>query len=81
MVPGPSVNLHHLVPRSHGGRDSEAVHRVCHNKIHAELSEKELAQSYRSWEALRGHPEIARFICWVRRKHPEFIDWNKSPRK
>lgn len=81
LIPGPSVNEHHLVPRSHGGRVAEAVHRVCHDKIHAVLTERDLARDYRTWETLRQHPEIARFVGWVRRKHPEFVDWNKAPRR
>jgi hypothetical protein len=81
LIAGPSVNEHHLIPRSHGGRVVGGVHRVCHDKIHAVLSEKDLARDYATWEALRGHPEIARFIDWVRRKPPEFMDWNKAPRR
>ena len=29
-------------------------------------------------EALRAHPEIARFIAWVQRKHPEWNAWHRS---
>ncbi len=81
LVPGPSVNAHHLVPRTFGGRVAEPVHRICHDKIHAVLDEKELRDRYSTWEALRAHPEIAGFVAWVRRKHPEFVDWNRSPRR
>ncbi|MFV3129668.1 HNH endonuclease signature motif containing protein [Niveispirillum sp. KHB5.9] len=72
LVAGPSVELHHLVPRSQGGKETVALHRVCHRKIHAELSEKELARSYTTLESLRAHPDIAAFIGWVARKPPEF---------
>ena len=40
IVPGPSADEHHLVPRSQGGRDKTLVHRVCHRKIHATFSAK-----------------------------------------
>lgn len=72
LVAGPSVEEHHLVPRSQGGRETVPLHRVCHRKIHAELSEKELARGYATLEALRAHPDIAAFIAWVARKPPEF---------
>ncbi|AKJ28372.1 HNH endonuclease [Caldimonas brevitalea] len=80
-MPGPSADEHHLVPKSEGGRDKTLVHRVCHRKIHATFSEKELAREYASWEALRGHPEIASFIAWVRKKPPEFYDRSVRPNR
>ena len=76
LVPGPSVDEHHLVPKSRRGRDKFLVHRVCHTKIHATLSEKELADHYNTWEALRAQPEITVFIDWVRKKPPEFMARN-----
>lgn len=44
------------------------VCRPCHDHIHAVLSEKELAAVYATREALVGHPEIARFVAWIRRR-------------
>src|SRR5215208_6517773 len=41
LVTGSSVNQHHLVPRSRNGRDTIALHRICHAAIHAARSEKE----------------------------------------
>src|SRR5262245_51938663 len=73
MVLGPSADEHHLVPKSKRGRDKFLVHRVCHTKIHATLTEKELADSYHTWEALREQPEIAAFIAWVQKKPPEYM--------
>jgi hypothetical protein len=81
MVEGSSVDRHHWVPRSHGGREQAPMHQVCHRKVHAVLSEAELARAYDSAEALRGHPEIARFVAWVRRKPPEWNAWHRSPRR
>lgn len=80
MVRGPSVDEHHLVPRSRGGRDTHLVHRVCHRKIHATLTERELAEHYPTFEALRQHPEIAAFIRWLRNKPPEFYDRSAKTR-
>lgn len=72
LIAGPSVEEHHLLPRSQGGKEKVPLHRVCHRKIHAELSEKELARGYTTLDALRAHPGIAAFIQWVARKPPEF---------
>lgn len=80
MVPGASVDEHHLVPRSEGGVAKEKVHRICHRKIHATFSEKELARQFHTWEALRAHPAIADFIRWVANKPPEFYRRNVSAR-
>ncbi|TWB45069.1 HNH endonuclease signature motif containing protein [Nitrospirillum pindoramense] len=80
LVPGPSVELHHLVPRSEGGRVTVPLHRVCHRKIHAELTERELAVAYATVAALRAHPAIAAFIRWVANKPPEFTT-RTAPRR
>lgn len=74
LVPGPSIDAHHLIPRTYKGTETVTVHRVCHGKIHAVLSEKDLRDHYHTMARLRGHPEIAKFIRWVRKKHPEFTD-------
>ena len=81
LVPGPSADEHHLVPKSQRGREKFLVHRVCHTKIHATLSEKELALRYNTWGALRAHPQIAAFIAWVQKKPPEYMDRNIRPRE
>lgn len=76
---GPSVDEHHLLPRSQGGKVKFAIHRICHRKIHATLSERELAAGYTSWEALRSHPEISVFIHWLTNKPPTFYDNSRRP--
>jgi 5-methylcytosine-specific restriction endonuclease McrA len=78
LVPGASVDEHHLVPRSEGGAAKELVHRICHRKIHATFTEKELARDFSDWPALRSHPLIADFIRWVANKPPEFYRRNAT---
>jgi len=80
MLPG-SANLHHLVPKSFGGRETVLLHRICHDKIHATLSERELARHYPSIEALLAHPEIKRFVAWVKRRPPGFGGGNRRKRE
>lgn len=81
LIAGPSVNEHHLVPRSHRGRDKVRMHRICHNKIHSVFSERELASFYHTWPRLLAHPEIAVFVDWVRKKPSEYFDKNRPPRR
>ncbi len=81
MIDGPSVDRHHWVPKSEGGCETEAIHLVCHRMIHRVFDERELATAYADPAAVRAHPEIARFVAWVRKQPPEYVDWPKSPRK
>ena len=76
---GPSVDEHHLVPRSQGGKAKALIHRICHRKIHATLTEKELADRYSTWEALKAHPDIAVFMRWVANKPAAFYDNSRRP--
>ncbi len=48
------------------------LHQICHNEIHASLTETELAQSYSTIAALRGHPRLEKFIRWVAKRPPGF---------
>ncbi len=72
---------HHLVPRLRGGKGGETVllHQICHNEIHATLSETDLARDYCSIAALRAHPRLAAFITWVQKRPPGFR--SKTPGK
>jgi len=81
MVEGPSVDRHHWIPRTEGGRKQSPLHQVCHRKIHAVLTEREIAVAYPDPERLRSHPEIARFVAWVQRKPPEWNDWHRGGRR
>jgi 5-methylcytosine-specific restriction endonuclease McrA len=67
-----NIDRHHLVPKSLKGREQFPIHKVCHRKIHATFSEKELLRNYHTWEALKGHEDIRSFIEWVARKPAEF---------
>jgi hypothetical protein len=80
LVAASSVNQNHLVPRSRDGRETVALHRICHAAIHAALSEKELEHQYNTIERLREHPRLSRFIAWVRPKPPEFWARTRQPR-
>lgn len=72
---GVPQSLHHLVPKLKGGRRGPTVllHQICHNEIHATLTEAELARNYATAEALRSHPRLANFAAWVATKPPGFL--------
>ena len=79
LIPGPSVNEHHLVPRSHRGRDTVTLHRICHSKIHSIFSERELADYYNTFERLLENEDMRKFVSWVRKKDPEYVGRNVKP--
>lgn len=80
------LTRHHLIPRTrHANRRNKRdfarddvrsriawLCRPCHNHIHAVLSEKDMERHYNTVEALRDHPEIARFATWLATKPAGF---------
>ncbi|NBC33000.1 MAG: HNH endonuclease [Alphaproteobacteria bacterium] len=79
MVAGPSIDRHHWVPRTEGGREAAIVHKICHRMLHRLVSERDLATTYKTPEAIAAHPDIRAFVAWVRRKPADFIDWPRAP--
>ncbi|MEM7720759.1 MAG: HNH endonuclease [Pseudomonadota bacterium] len=74
IPPQAKQSLHHLIPRLRGGKGGPTVllHQICHNEIHATLSEADLARNYNTVEALKAHPRLAKFIAWVRKRPDDF---------
>ena len=79
-IPPALRDAHHLIPKSRGGVMTVYVHRACHKQIHALFTETELAKNYPSPQALREHPEMARFINWIKDKPSEFNPPTKRSR-
>ncbi|MFC4348972.1 HNH endonuclease [Kordiimonas lipolytica] len=69
---GQAVEMHHLIPKSQGGRETIPLHPICHRKIHALFNEKELAKRFSTIEALRQSEEISLFIEWLKGKPADF---------
>lgn len=80
-IPEGQKDAHHLVPKSKGGRATEFLHRICHRQIHALFSETELARYYSDVEALLAHPEMARFVAWVRTKPEDFYERTRKSQR
>lgn len=74
MIKGKFVDDHHLIPKAKNGKYGPkiTIHRVCHEKLHSLWTERELAQYYNTAERIREHPEIKKFIKWIKRKPVDF---------
>jgi hypothetical protein len=76
------LTRHHLIPQSRHNKartkryfDKTDMHtriallcRPCHAQVHAVLDNATLMQQYATVEALAMHPDIARFVAWIRDK-------------
>jgi len=78
LIEGLSVNEHHLIPKTFGGKETISLHRVCHDKLHSTFSEREMSNYYHTIDRLMEHEEIRKFIKWVKKKDPEFYSKNKD---
>lgn len=73
-----NIDAHHLIPKTFGGKETENLHKICHQKLHATFSEREMLNYYHTWERLREHSEIEKFIKWVSKKDLAFYDTSKD---
>lgn len=69
---GRRVEWHHPRPKSRGGRETVALHPICHRTIHAHFTNGELARMSPDPAPLIAHPAIARFLAWIADKPPDF---------
>ena len=78
LIDGPSVEHHHVVPKSHGGTRTLSLHAVCHRMLHKLFDEAMLAALGGDFDQLRNHPELAKFVHWVRKKPPTYTDFPRT---
>lgn len=74
LIPESLRDEHHLLPKSKGGKQTVTLHRICHRQIHALFDDRTLAEYLSAVVALKTHPEMKRFISWVKSKPPEFFE-------
>lgn len=70
-------NLHHLIPKSKKGRDVVRLHKICHNVIHSQFRESELARTFNTIEMIKTNSSIQKFIKWIAKKDPDFYEKTK----
>lgn len=78
LIPDSQKDAHHLVPKSKGGKSTEYLHRICHRQIHALFTETELAVHFNTSIALQSHPEMKKFITWVKSKPNHFFEKSRK---
>jgi len=69
---GRRIEWHHPVPKSRGGTQTVPVHPICHQAIHAAVSNHELAVAYADFDVLRAREDMSRFLRWIANKPPDF---------
>jgi len=77
-IPESQKDAHHLVPKSKGGKTTEYLHRICHRQIHALFTETELAMKLNTASDLQEHPEMKKFIHWVKSKPNHFYEKSRK---
>lgn len=77
MWKGDSIDKHHFTPKCRGGKATEYVHRICHNKIHSIWTEKELEKEFNDPNKIAEHEEMQKFIKFVKKKEPDYYDRNE----
>lgn len=75
---GRTIEKHHLVPRSRGGKEQVPLHPICHVKIHSVFTEKELEEYFNTFARLRENDHIRAFVKWVAKKPPDFYEKSKD---
>jgi 5-methylcytosine-specific restriction endonuclease McrA len=64
--------LHHLIPKSRGGDGKGVIAscKACHRMIHSLFSNQLLTTELNTIDKLIKHPDMQRFIRWVRKQDP-----------
>lgn len=81
VIPDDQQDLHHLVPKSKGGKQTVCLHRICHDQIHSIFTNAQLAKQFSTIEAILEDPSIQTFVTWVRNKPPGFSDSARESRQ
>lgn len=73
-----NVDEHHLIPKTFKGKQTVRLHKICHRKIHATWSERELLHVFNTIDSILANEEIQKFVKWVAKKPPEYYDGSKD---
>lgn len=69
---GETIERHHPVPKSRGGREVVLLHPICHQKLHVEFTNAQLARIGMDRDQLLANDDIAAFLRWVEGKPADF---------
>jgi 5-methylcytosine-specific restriction protein A len=63
---------HHLIPKSRSKKSKELVVlcKACHGMIHRIFANMELETQYFDLQSIYNHPEVKKFLQWVRKQDP-----------
>jgi hypothetical protein len=78
---GTQLTKHHLRPKSRGGRETAALCRTCHGRVHSTFSTRELADRFDTVEKLRRAPELQGYLKWIVRQKSTRQFRHRSPRR
>ncbi|MGF9562666.1 HNH endonuclease signature motif containing protein [Neorhizobium sp. JUb45] len=78
VIPDEQMDAHHLVPKSKGGKQTVALHRICHDQIHSIFTDAQLAKKFSTIEAILEDAAVQKFVAWVKGKPPGFSDSAKE---
>lgn len=65
---------HHLIPKTFRGKVTTRIHKICHRKIHATFTERELLNYYNTAEKILENEDMRKFAAWVSKKEPGYYD-------
>ncbi len=69
---GHSINRHHFIPKSRGGKEQLFLHRICHDTIHSLWTEKELEKEFSDPDVIKNHEKMQSFLHWIKNKDSLF---------
>jgi len=85
-IKGGEMQDHHLKPKTFKSRTKEVhnkdnlvhIHKICHQKLHATFSEKEMFDHYHTVDNIMASEEMQKFAKWVSKKAPDYYDKNNE---
>ncbi|ROT95012.1 HNH endonuclease [Altererythrobacter sp. FM1] len=69
---GTHTEWHHPVPKAKKGRVTVPLHPICHQAIHANFTNAQLARIGDDRASLLDNPALMKFVHWVANKPPDF---------
>lgn len=73
-----SFNRHHLLPKTFGGKETIDLHKMCHQKLHATFTEREMKNYYHTIERIMENEDMQKFVVWIQNKDPDFYSSNNE---